>query len=174
VGIPYLDYRAKDATYDQAPWWMTAQPDIDLAHRTGAHCIGFLNLLLAQMGAPRRCKGTGYLWHDLRFWHRPLTETEGPQFGDLLLRCFRSNEDQGHVALLLPQGLVHCYWLPLCAEETGDGSELEHHLPKQPGVALDATWETSHAWCVGGYYEARVPFEDWTRWAFGVNTVNGV
>lgn len=161
LGIPYLDYRSAGAAYETAPWWMMAKPNIDLARRTGAHCIGFFNLLLAQMDAPRRSKGTGYLWHDLRIWRQPLTETEVPQIGDLLLRCFRSNEDQGHVALLLPQGLVHCYWIPDLERKTKPMDVLQ-----SPGVALDSTWESSHAWCDDGYYEARVPLEDWTRWAF--------
>lgn len=161
LGVPYRDYRSTEAGYAGAPAWAIEEPVLADVRQDGAHCVGLLNLILWQLGAPKRVRGTMELWKIMAPWRRPFRDEE-PGDGDLLLRAYDNEEDQGHVAIVLDHGeLAHCYWT--------ENFDVARPMPQglgRPGVAIDKSWRTSHAWDNTGYYQARVPFQDWIDWAF--------
>ena len=102
---------------------------------------GVVAYLGSTAAAPRGFPRQGYFEKHGRQREFDLKEARRPW--TLIGRKYRNVEDQGHVAIVLPNGKV------LQSYDTGGG---------RPGVNKDVTLERSHS---GGYYEVMVHAEDW-------------
>jgi hypothetical protein len=151
VGAPYVWWREGMSTLgDHQPFWAQDAPPPPAAHvrANGCNCAGFINLLCRLTGRalPGVAEGNPYaagtyVWAE-HLW--PVLEPFDPSAevaaGTLLLRRYRSPEDQGHVAVIWSSGPV-----------------IEQRLAHSyiaDGVAInDTVAETHYGWADTGYYE---------------------
>lgn len=151
---PYVWWHADEPTAESdAPFYCLRIPPIEYIQDKGCNCAGVINLLQLSRGLPIPGMKTKHYYAGGTFaWHNYL-KTAGAlervdihkeyPAGSLLLRQYRSGDDQGHLAVLytsgklLEQKLLHCY--------------------SKVGITIDDTVAFSHAWDVNGYYEFICP-----------------
>jgi hypothetical protein len=150
IGAPYLAWREGDPVFALGPPFFATDskaPPADLVKTYGTNCAGFLNA--ARLAAGLAPLGGTPHWQEalLPFW-RPFDPAATYPAWTLLLRCYRSEYDQGHLAIL---------W-------SGDGPALGQkvlHSWMGGGVTLDDTLRESHWWSEEGYYEMVCLPEHW-------------
>jgi len=139
----------ESTTQKEAPFYCKNIPDIEIIQSLGCNCAGLINLLQLSRGlavpgvkTDMFYAGGTYVWFDYLNDIGALTKIdinkEYPK-GTMLIRKYRSPEDQGHLAVLyttgkfLEQKLLHCY--------------------PGAGIRIDDTAAESHNWIEEGYYE---------------------
>lgn len=147
-GTPYVWW--KDGEYTSAapaPFWIRKEDVAPAAYikHAGCNCAGFINLMCHHVGSsiPGASLGLYYaggtaIWFDYLYCMgllQPFSIKNAntlPPF-TLLIRNYKSPEDQGHVAVILPaMRLAHCY--------------------PDAGITIDESIVASHSWLHGGYY----------------------
>lgn len=151
---PYSALPPGTSTLDTAaPFYCHGLPSYEFIRRHGCNCAGLMNLLQARFHLPipgvgenHKYAGGTYVWFEYlkqSGFLEAIDIEKSYAAGSLLVRKYRNDTDQGHLALLytsgklLEQQLLHCY--------TG------------PGITIDSLVATSHAWVEEGYYEYIVP-----------------
>ncbi|CAE7504047.1 unnamed protein product [Symbiodinium natans] len=155
-GVPYGWWRGGDIP-KKAPMWAEDGPAPAPEMVESCNCAGLTNLMLRSVGQPlpshkdNGCGGTGaYGAVYASVWQSFDLETIYPR-GTLLLRKYRSVEDQGHVAVVLePAGR--------------DAKVLQSHCAGFPSTSpgVNATYTVAESHC-GGYYEFAVLPTDWLQ-----------
>jgi hypothetical protein len=147
---PYVWWKDGESTLAApAPFYCLNIPDVQTIQSSGCNCAGLINLLQLSRGLPvpgvkteMYYAGGTYVWFDYLESVgalEPLDTGKSYPAGSMLLRKYRSPEDQGHVAVLytggplLTQQLLHCY--------------------PDAGIKIDSTVQESHDWLPEGYYE---------------------
>ncbi len=123
LGIPYRWWNPEVSCCDVVgPFWASEGGEVPIEQIRLGHlnCAGLLNVLCRKLqieipGAKERhwfAGGTG-LWWDFfeeSGWHESYDETKSYPKGSILLRKFRTIEDQGHIAIVWENGKVlHCW-----------------------------------------------------------------
>ncbi len=138
----------ESTTSKDAPFYCNSIPSIETIKQQGLCCAGLINLAQNYRGGSVPGVATNdyyaggtYAWAEhlesKNFLEKINLEKSYPK-GSLLLRKYRSPEDQGHMAILYTSGtlakqqIIHCY--------PGAGVRTE-------------TFQQSHAWLKEGYYE---------------------
>lgn len=153
---PYVWWQDGETTLAKdAPFYCRSIPDSSIIQSSGCNCAGLINLLQLSKGlmvpgvqSGAYYAGGTYVWFD--FLEdievlEPIDYQKEYPAGSLLLRKYRSPEDQGHLAvlyssgILLEQKLLHCY--------------------PDAGIKIDDTVRQSDCWLdeAGGYYEYICP-----------------
>jgi len=151
---PYVWWKGGQSTFQEtAPFYCKTLPSVVTVQTNGTNCAGLINLIQLTRGLEvpgvstnEYYAGGTYVWFEhLKEKLKPIDVTKSYVAGSLLLRQYRSEEDQGHLAVLytsgplLEQRLLHCY--------------------PDKGVTIDDTVKESHDWIKEGYYEYIV--ENW-------------
>jgi cell wall-associated NlpC family hydrolase len=145
LGIPYRAWNPEQSCLgDHGPFWAFpgAVPHLQIVQKEQMNCAGFINLLCRKQGKPipgvaeasYTAGGTGDWYLFLKEKLICYDPTVVYPAGTLLLRRYRNEEDQGHLAVSL-----------------GDGTVL--HSWTTQGVAIDTTFPD--------YYEFSCRPEDW-------------
>jgi len=136
---------------NRSPFWVdnSTAPPAELVKREGCNCAGLINLIRRKLnlsipGVEFKLYYAGgtYVWFEylkyFNFIDNLDLDSEYP-IGTLLIRKYRSLEDQGHLAILLTTGrlldqkVLHCY--------------------PEKGIQIDDKVSLSHYWLPNGYYE---------------------
>jgi len=147
---PYVWWKDGQSTTAQpAPFYCKTLPSHDHIIAEGTNCAGLINLLQLSRNLPipgvhinHLYAGGTYIWFeylDAIGALIPIDTSASYPVGSLLVRKYRSPEDQGHVAVLYTSG-------PLLDQQ------LLHSYP-DAGIKIDATVRQSHNWIAEGYYE---------------------
>ena len=121
MGIPYSAWRPDVSCYgDHGPFWSYngPAPSFDRVKRELLNCVGLINVVRRDLGLEipgadeqRYYAGGTYEWFTYLDHKKKLKKFEPSRIypdGTLLLRCFRSQEDDGHVAIICgPNQVVH-------------------------------------------------------------------
>ena len=158
---------------DRGPFWAHdgRPPAANIIRLQGCSCAGLVNLMRRQVGLPvpgieqkrnRYAGGTAYWFEYLKKRRalRPFNISEPYPQGTLLLRAFRNEIDQGHLAIIysdhfenvLYAKLIHSY--PLGATPRPGRKVLG-------GVKIDPTIGSSHFWRPLGFYTHACLPENW-------------
>jgi len=146
---PYVWWKDGESTLEkEAPFYCKTIPSVSTIQTSGCNCAGLINLLHLGKGqtvpgvkSEMYYAGGTYVWYeylDSLGLLEPIDLTKEYPVGSLLLRDYKTVEDQGHVAVLWTNGpcekqkLLHCY--PDAGIQVNDFNE-------------------SHSWIDGGYYE---------------------
>lgn len=149
TSTPYVWWKEGDKVGKGTPFWAEngQTPSAELIKKDGCNCAGFINLICRFLRKPipglndiddPYTEWVGGSW----YWFQYLkNKNQLEQFnpnnvypeGTIILRDYKSEDDQGHLALFLKGGRVaHCY--------PGKGIVIEDSI-------LD-----SHYWVKEGYY----------------------
>jgi cell wall-associated NlpC family hydrolase len=124
IGTPYVWWKEGDALTEKAPFWVSSDPPptVERVRQEGCNCAGFLNLLCRKLRIPIPSKthpealGGSYGWFESLKVEQKLTPIDNYNsldmipVGSVLLRNFHSEEDQGHVAIVISPGLLAHSW----------------------------------------------------------------
>jgi len=147
---PYVWWKDNESTLDKdTPFYCKKIPDVSIIQQSGCNCAGLINLIHLSRGltVPGTLRndyyaGGTYSWYEYLNGIsalEPINTDSEYTSGSLLIRKYRSPDDQGHLAILyttgklLEQKLLHCY--------------------PGAGIKIDDTVKESHNWIAGGYYE---------------------
>ncbi len=119
LGAPYVWWREGSTLGDKSPFWSSNDkpPSIDIIHKEGLNCAGFLNLVCRSQGVKIPGVDDSEFWAGgTWFWfrslnHRSITISDANELpsGTILLRDYISENDQGHVGIVInKQKIVHC------------------------------------------------------------------
>lgn len=147
IGIPYKPWNPNLSLYgDHGPFWSFngPEPSFDRVKKELLNCVGFINVLRRHLnleipGATEQTYYAGgtYEWFvylDSRGKLRPYREGKEYPRGTLLIRRFRDQNDDGHVAIVI-------------------GKNRVIHSIRSLGVCEGPLWE--------GYYEYACLPHDW-------------
>lgn len=107
IGTPYEGWKPGDTIFDRnEPYWTRDGPLPSPAelYEKKCNCVGFLNLVRRSRGLPA-IGGTVEWWH--AFEHEPFDPTVVYPVGTLFLAPYVDPDDDGHVAIQGPKGLLH-------------------------------------------------------------------
>jgi hypothetical protein len=152
--VPYVWWKEGESTMEkEAPFYCKSIPSIQTIQKEGCNCAGLINLIQLSNGlkvpgvqSESIYAGGTYVWYDFLDslgLLEPIDRTKSYPEGSLLLRNYKTEEDQGHVAILyssgplLEQKLLHCY--------------------PDVGITIDSTVNESDSWITGEYYERICP-----------------
>jgi hypothetical protein len=121
IGIPYSGWNPDVSCYgDHGPFWSFngPAPSFDRVKRELLNCVGLINIIRRDFGLeiPGAAEQTYYAggtyeWYtylDRKRKLKPFDPTKQYPKGTLLLRCFRDQDDDGHLAILRDkQKVVH-------------------------------------------------------------------
>lgn len=161
IGIKYTLWQGGDLSKDIYPFYVNEIPSIEYIKQNGINCAGFINLLRLKSGmnvpGSGEFKGGTFSWFNY-FQDKNCLEVFDYKvrypIGTLLLRKYRSVDDQGHLAVLyeldknklwVNDKIIHSFY----DENNGNGkvgiSKLGH----------------SHYCIPEGYYEYIILPENW-------------
>ena len=146
--------------------------DFDTIKQKGINCVGLINII-------RRClalkipglkksnyAGGTYEWYKYLKKHKKLHKfniNKSYPSGTILIRKYKSETDQGHVAIIknnndetvLEQKLIHAYSNTILSHEYNTQKYFE------PGLTIDDSVSQSHSWYLEGTYTHVCLPENW-------------
>jgi cell wall-associated NlpC family hydrolase len=123
LGVPYRSWDPAVSCYgDSGPFWAFegAPPPLSRIKKELMNCAGFMNVLCRHLGIKipgtedeSYYAGGTYEWYvylDGKKKLHPFVEGKDYPVGSLLLRRYKSEEDQGHLAIVFgPKKVIHSY-----------------------------------------------------------------
>lgn len=107
IGTPYVWWKPGDRVFDvKEPFWTRdgPLPSPEELRTKGCNCAGFLNLVRRSVGQPA-LGGTPDWWNAVE--KEPFDPEQTYPVGTLFLASYVSPEDQGHLMLQGPEGVLH-------------------------------------------------------------------
>ncbi len=107
IGTPYVWWKPGDRVFDvKEPFWTRdgPLPSPEELRAKGCNCAGFLNLVRRSVGMPA-VGGTTDWWNAVE--KEPFDPNETYPVGTLFLASYVSPDDQGHLMLQGPNGVLH-------------------------------------------------------------------
>jgi cell wall-associated NlpC family hydrolase len=157
VGAPYRwwvpDHSERGISYVGAPFYAddkTYSSEYVMKH--GVNCAGLVNLLAREIGI--ESKGGALMWMGLNVLNLELFESDKIETypkGSLLFREYRSDTDQGHMAIYTGDNqILHAY---------PNSSEVTEDLVS-PGVTIEPI-ANSLSWSTEPFYDHVLKPEHW-------------
>lgn len=144
IGTPYEGWKPGDTIFDRnEPYWTRDGPLPSPAelYEKKCNCVGFLNLVRRSQGLPA-IGGTVEWWY--AFEREPFDSTVVYPVGTLFLAPYVDPDDDGHVAIQGPKGLLHSIRKGgLVCQEFPDWSWFSAQVPPEKWIAAPGE---------GGYY----------------------
>lgn len=158
IGAPYrwwiFDPTARTMDYSGSPFYVDRDYSIEYVMSNGTNCAGLINLMARKAGADPQ--GGTLMWIASNIKNlRPfdVTNIDEYQIGTLLIRSYRTETDQGHLAVYVGDGqIIHAY---------PKSSEISDDLTG-PGVTLECIDESIN-WTVEPYYDFVVDPQHWLQ-----------
>lgn len=169
IGTLYVYYHIGDHVVgqDKGPFWAVngPVPSPEEIRKDSCHCSGVANLMRRFVGLPVPGVEEGWeipggtpAWEWFikeRKWAEPFDPKKEYPDGTLLLRTYRSEYDQGHVAIKIGDYLLQSF--ADRGYDPADRSKLE------PGVNMLITVQESQALDPEGYYQYAVDPKFWLK-----------
>ena len=135
IGTPYAGWTPGDNLMNRdEPYWTRDGPlpsPAELREKM-CNCVGFLNLVRRSQGLPA-IGGTVEWWH--AFAREPFDPTKTYPVGTLFLSPYVNPDDDGHVALQGPRGLLHSIRAGgLVCQESPDWSWFSAQVPPEKWI----------------------------------------
>ena len=126
IGIPYKWWVKGETSNEKEPFWASNTPVPKIENITSVNCTGFINLMRRFNGLSvpgvniHKYAGGTYIWYNYlnrKKYLKRFNINELYPKGTLLIRKYRNDKDQGHVAVIITankqnvlyENIIHSY-----------------------------------------------------------------